>query len=110
MTTLTIKYLYPRSVGGYFDNDDNWIDDDNTDDWEDNYQLDGSDGYIYEALGHCCGAGTHKARDKKVNSKYGIDLFPGKCGTGKSIRLHQRAHVDTKNGPITVCIRLEPWK
>lgn len=108
MTTLEIKYLYARSRGGYYNDDDDWVDAGDNDVWEDTYQGDG-DG-DYEALGHCCGAGTHAARDTKVNAQYGIDLYPGKCGNGVTTKATQRAHIETKNGMITACIRIAPWK
>lgn len=105
---MEIKYLFPRSLG-YYDSDDNYIED-ITDDWSNSYQEENNDDYNQEALGHCCGAGLREPVLTRVNPKYGIDIFPGICGDGVSSERVQRAHVHTKNGDLTVAIRVSRWR
>jgi hypothetical protein len=104
---MEIKYLYPRERYRYNSEYDEHEYTDGDDTWDNSYQDTDPDTEM-EALGHCCGAGFHAdATEKtKINSKYGIDIFPGKLGKGVSTKAHERAHVSTKNGDLTVCIRL----
>lgn len=106
---MEIKTLHPRILEAYDWDKDNNLED--TDFWDNSYQSDYPE-YTMEALGRCCGAGFHEDSVAVTTTRavYGIDIYPGLIGKGQTSKTTHRTHLKTKNGDMTIAVRIAPFE